>query len=103
MSGSRRSCASERVRRSSLNLLANELGLEGAVGAPQLREAMGQHAARDELAEFLLDESRQAALVAAIRGYPEEGLQVLTNDGVEHGVLGVTEPIRKIEMRHTLA
>jgi len=77
--------------------------LEGAVGAPQPREARGQHAAREELAEFLLDESRQAALVAAIRGYPEEGLQVLTNDGVEHGVLGVTEPIRKIEMRHALA
>jgi len=46
--------------------------------------------------------TRQAALVVAIRGYPEEGLQVLTSDGVEHGVLGVTEPIRRIEMRHAL-
>jgi hypothetical protein len=77
--------------------------LEGAVGAPQPREAMGQHAAREELAEFLLDEARQAALVAAIRGFPEEGLQVLTNDGVEHGVLGVTGPIRRVGMRHVLA
>jgi len=28
---------------------------------------------------------------------------VLTNDGVEHGVLGVTGPIRGVGMRHALA
>jgi len=64
---------------------------------------MSQRAAREELAEFLLDEARQAALVAAIRGYPEEELQVLTNDGVEHGVLGITGPIRRGAMHHALA
>jgi hypothetical protein len=64
---------------------------------------MGQDPAREELAEFPLDEAREAVSVAAIRDSPEEGLQVLTNDGVEHGVLGVARLIRAMGMRHALA
>jgi hypothetical protein len=62
------------------------------------------HPAAEEVAELVLDEARQATPVAAVRDFPEEGLQVLTNDGVEHGVLGVTGgAIRGVGMRHALA
>src|SRR5712692_11477451 len=71
--------------------------LEGAIGAPEPREAMGQDAAGEELTELLLDESGQAVAVAAVGDVPEEGLEVLTNDGVQHGVLGVAGPIRGVE------
>jgi len=77
--------------------------LERTLGTPQPREALGQHPAAEEVAELVLDEARQAAPVAAGRDFPQEGLQVLTNDGVEHGVLGVTGPIRGVGMRHALA
>jgi hypothetical protein len=63
---------------------------------------MGQHATRKELAEYLLDEPRQAAAVASVRDFSEEGLQVLPDDGVEHGVVGVAGLIRAMEMRHAL-
>jgi len=63
---------------------------------------MGEHAAREELAELLLDEAGQAAAVAAGRDVSEEGLQVLPNDGVEHGVLGVAGLIRAVRMGHAL-
>ena len=76
--------------------------LERAVGAPQPREAVGEHAAREELAELLLDEPGQAAAVAAVRDFSEEGLQVLPNDGVEHGVPGVAGWIRAVRMGHAL-
>ena len=46
-------------------------GLERAVGAPQPREAVGEHAAREEFAELLLDEPGQAAAVAAVRDFSE--------------------------------
>ena len=64
---------------------------------------MGQHATRKELAELLLDEPGQAAAVAAVRDCSEEGLQMLPNDGVEHGVLGVAGLIRAVRMGHALA
>jgi hypothetical protein len=48
--------------------------LEGAVGAPKPREAVGQDPAREELAELLLDEAGQAVSVAAVGGFPAEGL-----------------------------
>ncbi len=48
--------------------------LERAVGAPQPREAVGEHAAREELAELLLDEPGQAPAIAAVRDFSEEGL-----------------------------
>ena len=76
--------------------------LEGTVRAPKPREAMGQDPTREELAELLLDEAGQARSVAAVRDFPEEGLQVLADDGVEHGVLGVAGLIRAVGMRHAL-
>ena len=50
----------------------------------------------------MLNEAGQAAPVAAVRDFPQEGLQVLTNDGVEHGVLGVARLIRAVGMGHAL-
>ena len=76
--------------------------LERTVRAPKPREAMAQHAAREELAELLLDEAGQAMSVAAVRDFPEEGLQVLADDRVEHGVLGVARAIRAMGMGHAL-
>ena len=49
---------------------------------------MGRHSIRKELAKLLLDEAGQAVAVAAVRGFPKEGLHVLADDGVEDGVLG---------------
>jgi hypothetical protein len=63
---------------------------------------VGEHAAREELAELLLDEPGQPATVAALRDFSEEGLQVLPNDGVEHGVLGVAGLIPAVRVGHAL-
>jgi hypothetical protein len=68
--------------------------LERAVCTPEPREAMGQDPAREELAEFLLDEARQAVSVAPVGGLPQEGLQMFADDGVEDRVLGVARLIR---------
>ena len=76
--------------------------LERAVGAPQPREAVGEHAAREEPAELLLDEAGQAVSVAPVGGFPQEGLQMFADDGVEDRVLGVARLIRAMGMRHTL-
>lgn len=51
----------------------------------------------------MLDETGQAVSVAPIRRFPEEGLEVLPNDGVEDGVVGVARLIRVVGMRHALA
>jgi hypothetical protein len=64
---------------------------------------MAQHPAREELAELLFDEARQPVSVAAVRDCPEEGLQVLADDGVEDGVFGVAGLIRAMGMGHALA
>ena len=76
--------------------------LERTVRTPKPREAMAQHAAREELAELLLDEAGQAVSVAAVRDCPEEGFEVFADDGVEHGVLGVAGLIRTVGMGHAL-
>ena len=76
-----------------------EVALERGVGAPQPREAVGEHAAREEPAELLLDEAGQAVSVAAVEGFPQEGLQMFANDGVEDRVLGVARLIRAMGMR----
>jgi hypothetical protein len=39
--------------------------------------------------------------VAAFRDFPEKGFQVLADDGVEYGVLGVAGLIRAMGMVHT--
>jgi hypothetical protein len=64
---------------------------------------MAQHPAREELADLLLDEARQAVSVVAVRDFPEEWLKVLADDGVEDGVFGVTGLIRAMGMGHALA
>jgi len=61
---------------------------------------MTQHPATEKLAKLLLDEAGQALAVAEVRDFPEEGLQVLADDGVEDGVLGVAGLIRAVGMRH---
>jgi hypothetical protein len=77
--------------------------LEDTLGTPKSREALGQHSAAEEVAELVFDEARQAAPLAAVRDFPQERLQVLPNDGVKHGVIGVTGPIRGVEVRHAPA
>jgi hypothetical protein len=63
---------------------------------------MGQHPTREELAELLLDEAGQTVSVAAGGDFLEEGFEVLTNDGVEDGVVGVAGLIRAMGMGHGL-
>jgi hypothetical protein len=75
--------------------------LERAVRAPQPREPVAQYGTGEELSKLLLYEAREAVSVAAVRDFPEKGLQVLADDGVEHGVLGVAGLIRAIMMAHT--
>jgi len=70
--------------------------------APKPREAMDQGSAREELAELLLDEAGQAVSVAPVGGFPQEGLQMFADDGVEDRVLGVAGLIRAMGMRDAL-
>jgi hypothetical protein len=63
---------------------------------------MGEDAAREELAELLLDEAGQAMAVAPVGGFPQEGLQMFADDGVEDRVLGVARLIRAMGMAHAL-
>jgi hypothetical protein len=80
--------------------LAPPAGMRGQ--DPVVDEAAGAHPARGEVAKLLLDEPREAAALAAVRHRAQEGLQVLANDGVEHGVLGVAGPIRWLGKGHAL-
>jgi len=57
------------------------------------RHAVFEHAARQELPELALDELRQARAVAGLCHRAQEDLQVLGDDLVEHGVLGVAGPV----------
>ena len=50
--------------------------LEGAVGAPERCEAMGQQSASEELATLALDEPGQPGIFAVVRHLSQEGLQV---------------------------
>jgi hypothetical protein len=67
--------------------------LAGATLAPKPRHAVLGHAARQELPELALDELREAGSVAGRRHRLQEGLQVLGDDLMEHGVLGVAGPV----------
>jgi len=67
--------------------------LAGAALASKTRHAALEHAARQELPELALDELREAGSVAGLRRRTQEGLQVLGDDLMEHGVLGVTGPV----------
>jgi hypothetical protein len=67
--------------------------LARAALAPKPRHTVFEHAARQELLELALDELRQARAVAGLRHHAQEGLQVLGDDLVEHGVRGITGPV----------
>ncbi len=67
--------------------------LARAALAPKPRHAVLEHAARQELPELALDELRQARPVAGLRHRAQEDLQVLGDDLMEHGVLGVAGPV----------
>jgi len=59
--------------------------------ASESRQAVLEHAARQELPELALDEVRQARAVAGLRH--RAGRASLGDDLVEHGVLGVAGPV----------
>jgi len=63
---------------------------------------MGRHSTR-ELANLLLDEAGQAVAIVAVGDFPQEGLQVLADDGGEYGVLGVAGLKRAVAMGQPLA
>ena len=63
--------------------------LEGALGAPQAREAVRQDPARQEVPELLLHECGQRGTVRVASGRLEEGVEVLIDHAVQHRVLGV--------------
>ena len=67
--------------------------LARAALAPKPRHAVLDHAARQELPELALDELRQARPAAGLCHRLQEGLQVLGDDLMEHGVLGVAGPV----------
>ena len=57
------------------------------------RHTVFEHAARQKLPELPFDELWQARAVARLRHRAQEDLQVLGDDLVEHGVLGVSGPV----------
>ena len=69
-------------------------GVQGAVGTPKPRAAPRLNTPHVRNPRNLPDEGRQTVSVAAVRDFPEEGLQVLADDGVEDGVFGVMGLIR---------
>jgi hypothetical protein len=52
-----------------------------------------QHAARQKVSELLLHECGQRGAVRLTPGCLEEGVEVLIDHAVEHGVLGVARPV----------
>ena len=80
--------------RSDQDAAAPEPGGAGPGLCPEKpRHAVFEHAARQELPELPLDELGQARAVAGRRHRAQEDLQMLGDDLVEHGVLGVAGPV----------
>ena len=75
--------------------------LTGAALTAKARKAVLQHATRQELPELPLDELREADPLASLRGLAQEGFQVLADDLMEYGVLGVTRSIHGLCTRHS--
>ena len=74
--------------------------LARAILALKPRHAGLVHPAQQELPELALDELRQARAVAGRRHRAQEGLQMLGDDLMEHGVLGVSGPIHGRDTSH---
>ena len=74
--------------------------VQPAAVAPEARKAVGQDAAPEERPKLLLHEPGQTGAVRPVDRLAQERLQVLANDGVEYGVLGVSGPIRRRRKRH---
>jgi hypothetical protein len=68
--------------------------LEGAVAAPYSREAAGEDATREELAELALDEARQPDAIRPLGCGAQKVLEVVANDAVEDALLGGAGLIR---------
>ena len=74
--------------------------LQRAVGTSQAREAVRQHPAGQEVPELLFHEPRQRGAVGVTLGRLEEGVEVLGDHAVQHGVLGITRPVVRGAGRH---
>ena len=68
-----------------------------ATVAPDPGETVLEHPTRQELTELPFDELREADTLAGLRRRAQEGLQVLADDLMEHGVLRVTGPIHWLD------
>lgn len=73
----------------------------GTALAAKARKAVLEHATHQELPELPLDEPRQADPLTSLRGGAQEGLQMLADDLMEHGVLGVARTIHGLCTRHS--
>jgi hypothetical protein len=74
--------------------------LAPAALALKARHAALEHAAQQEVPELALHELRQAHAVASFRHRAREGLQMLGDDLVQHGVLGVSRAIHGRNTSH---
>jgi len=74
--------------------------LARAALALKRRHAGLVHAAQQELPELALDEPRQARPVAGLRHRGQEGVQMLGDHLVQHGILGVSRTIRGRDASH---
>ena len=74
----------------------------GAALAATARNAVLARGTRQELPELPLDEVRQAGPLAGLHRRAQEGLEVLGDDLMEHGVLGVARTIRGLCTCHPL-
>ena len=74
--------------------------VERAALALKPRHTRLEDAAEQELPELALDELRQPRAVAGLRHRAQEGLQVLGDHLMEHGVLGVSRAIRGRDTSH---
>ena len=74
--------------------------LARAALALKARHAALEHAARQELPELALDELREAHAIARLHRRAQEGLQMLGDNLMENGVLGVSRAIHGLGTRH---
>jgi hypothetical protein len=68
--------------------------------ALKARHAGLEHPAEQELPKLALHELRETHAVAGLRHRPQKGLQVLGDDLMQHGVLGVSRAIHGRDTSH---